>query len=586
MAIDDPSNGSSIPTYSMLGETRSALKILLQVAKSQIPPECVPLVKGVQFATENTGTPVFPCPFKETEATGALKAVEAGIASAIARLFWGEEEKRAVVDLERASCFLFSTYLATVGGFDKANAKAKTLLKDTDLKAAQSNGYRRLSANLYETKETGKYFHLHGSLEATTALKMIGLPGHNPDLTDYRDCINTIESHVKKFTLDELEALNAKHKQAGVSCLKPEEFKATEHGKILTSEPPWTVTSLESSSPPVPFNQTPSQTTKPQILAGIKVLELCRIIAGPSIGKGLAEYGAKVIKVTSPNLSDVPFFQIDVNLGKHTCDLDLKTRSGREAFETLLQDADVVLDGYRPGALERLGYGPKALVELTKHRGKGIVYVAENCFGNKGPWALRPGWQQIADCATGIAWEQGWFMGLDEPVVPPFPMSDYGTGCMGTIAALTGLYKRAKYGGSYSGATSLCQYDIFLLSLGVYEKSLQEELRRVHDPEFFDLRHFDSVDEVGRRSLKTMRKVHPELFDDGSKMSGKGNGAARHRDVTRASYSKGFKTDVRYVCPVVEIEGTWNGWLRQARPNGFDEPTWEGWEVDEDMVKT
>src|ERR1700712_882763 len=148
-------------------------------------------------------------------------------------------------------------------------------------------------------------------------------------------------------------------------------------GKILPSEPPWTVTTLESSSPPIPFRQTSSQTSKPQILAGIKVLELCRIIAGPSIGKGLAEYGAQVIKVTSPNLSDVPFFQIDVNLGKHTCDLDLKTTPGRTAFEKLLQEADVVLDGYRPGALERLGYGQKELVELTKNRGKGIVYVAE-----------------------------------------------------------------------------------------------------------------------------------------------------------------------------------------------------------------
>lgn len=124
MAIDP-----STPTYSMLSETQSALEILLKVARSEIPSECVPLVKSVQFTTENTGTPDFPCPFKETEATGALKAVEAGVASAISGLVLGEKERSAVVDLERASCFLFSTYLATVGGFDKANPKAKTLLK-------------------------------------------------------------------------------------------------------------------------------------------------------------------------------------------------------------------------------------------------------------------------------------------------------------------------------------------------------------------------------------------------------------------------------------------------------------------------
>jgi crotonobetainyl-CoA:carnitine CoA-transferase CaiB-like acyl-CoA transferase len=173
------------------------------------------------------------------------------------------------------------------------------------------------------------------------------------------------------------------------------------------------------------------------------------------MGRGLAEYGAEVIKVTSPNLSDVPFFQVDGNLGKHTTDLDLRNAEDRKAFEQLLQSADVVLDGYRPGSLERLGYGPKELLGLVKERNRGIVYVAEDCFGHVGPWAGRPGWQQIADCVTGVAWEQGLAMGLNEPVVPPFPMSDYGTGCMGTIAALTGLFRRAKSGGSYVGTTSL-----------------------------------------------------------------------------------------------------------------------------------
>jgi hypothetical protein len=344
------------------------------------------------------------------------------------------------------------------------------IIADTDLLSAQSILYRRLSANLYETKNVGEYFHLHGSLEATTALNMIGLPGHRPDLTDYHEAINTIENHVKRFTAEQLEEMNAEKRQAGVTCMKPEEFKATEHGQIMMKEPPWRLGTLESDSPAVPFVTSCPRTPKPQILSGIKVLELCRILAGPSMAKGLAEYGAQVIKVTSPKLSDVPFFQVDVNLGKHTVDLDLRSQSDREAFESLLQDADVVFDGFRLGALERLGYGPKQVVELTKHRGRGIVYVAENCFGHVGPWAARPGWQQIADCATGVAWEQGRFMGLDEPVVPPFPMSDYGTGCIGTIAALIGLYKRAKYGGSYHGATSLCQYDIFLLSLGTYSK--------------------------------------------------------------------------------------------------------------------
>ncbi|KAG4217284.1 hypothetical protein PC116_g34235, partial [Phytophthora cactorum] len=80
-------------------------------------------------------------------------------------------------------------------------------------------------------------------------------------------------------------------------------------------------------------------------------------------------------------------------------------------------------------------------------------------------------------------------MGLSEPVIPPFPMSDYGTGCVGTVAALSGIYRRATQGGSWICRTSLSQYDIFLLSLGMYPTEVQNELRREHDPNFFELRH-------------------------------------------------------------------------------------------------
>ncbi|GME28013.1 CoA-transferase family III [Neofusicoccum parvum] len=532
-------NGHSDAAYSMEAETRKSLDSLLQLAKTQIPAECRTIIEKTTFTTANTGSPYFPCPFKETETTSALKAVEAGMAAAIADLVYGEKERKVTVDLDRASSFLFSAYLSTVGGMNKAHPKVKSILKDTDLLQAQSILYRRLSANLYETKNSGEYFHLHGSLEATTALNMIGLEGHRPDMTDYMECIKLIESHVKKYTLEELERMNAEKKQAGVTALKWEEFKETSHGKTLLQEPPWRVEQIE-------------------------------IIAGPAMGRGLSEYGADVIKVTSPNLPDVPFFQVDGNLGKHTSDLNLKKPEDRKIFEELLQSADVILDGYRPGSLERLGYGPKQIIELTKHRKRGIVYVAEDCFGHIGKWAGRPGWQQIADCVTGVAWAQGEAMGLNEPVVPPFPMSDYGTGCMGTIAALVGLYKRAKYGGSYHGTTSLCQYDIFLMQQGLYPKEMMQELRKVHDPEFFELRHYDSVDEVGKRALKTMRLTHPELFE------------SKH---LFESFSRGFNAPVKFVRPVTEVEGTWNGYLRSSRPNGFDAATWDGWEVDEEMLK-
>lgn len=122
-------NGSGSSRYSMLEETRKSLDVLLQLAKSQIPPECYQLITSVSFETQNSGSPYFPAPFKETEATGALKAVEGGMAAAIADLVYGKKERKMVVDLERASCFLFSAYLATVAGMNKAHPNVRSVLK-------------------------------------------------------------------------------------------------------------------------------------------------------------------------------------------------------------------------------------------------------------------------------------------------------------------------------------------------------------------------------------------------------------------------------------------------------------------------
>lgn len=162
-------------------------------------------------------------------------------------------------------------------------------------------------------------------------------------------------------------------------------------------------------------------------------------------------------------------------------------------------------------------------------------------------------------------------MGLSEPVVPPFPMSDYGTGCLGAIAALLGLWRRGKEGGSWVGRTSLCQYDIFLTRLGQYEESLCQEIRKTFeagDEGFFDLRHSDSVDEIGRRALRCMKKCYPQLFEG----------------LMQRAWSKGFGDYVTWVRSAVRIKGVNVGFSRSSRPNGFDSPTWDAWEVDEELL--
>ena len=86
-----------------------------------------------------------------------------------------------------------------------------------------------MSANLYETRRPGEYYHIHGSLEASTTLNMIGLESFRPDLKSHEDIVRVIEGQVKKYSLEELEELNAKHKQAGIPAYKHEDFVQTPH---------------------------------------------------------------------------------------------------------------------------------------------------------------------------------------------------------------------------------------------------------------------------------------------------------------------------------------------------------------------
>ncbi|KAL2827208.1 CoA-transferase family III domain-containing protein [Aspergillus cavernicola] len=553
-------------SYSPVKEAGRIFSLLCDQAEPlNLPNEVVTGQDAVSFESSHDEI-YYPIPFKETETLAALKGVEGSVAAAIADLRYGPaaQKRNVKVNLERATAFGCQAYMAKVDGYSKLDPEVRKKLKDTDLLAAQSNGYRRMSANLYKTKNENEFFHIHGSLEATTTLNMIGLEGHRPDLTDYEEVIKVIERHVQKFSAAELEEMNKERRQAGVTAFKYEDFINTPHGKLNVRQPPWKVTKLPGDVPQTPFS---AANGSQKILKGIKVLELCRIIAGPTVARILTEYGADVLKITSPHLSDVPFFQVDGNMGKHAADLDLKTEEGRQVFEQLLADADVLVDGYRPGALEKLGYGPSSLAALAEKRGKGFVYVNENCFGYEGEWAGRPGWQQIADCVTGIAWAQGKFMNHPHPAVPPFPISDYGTGCMGAIAALTGLYNRAKYGGSYHGKASLMHYDLLLFAVGQYPEAIQEAMRAAQPAEFFSLRHCDSVDRISSTVLNIMQRRFPHLYSSPETLG--------KEALTEKWYSKAYDAEIEVVRPIAEIDGVDNSFVRASRPNGVDKPCWE-----------
>lgn len=135
-------------------------------------------------------------------------------------------------------------------------------------------------------------------------------------------------------------------------------------------------------------------------LSGIKVLELARAIAAPTIGRICAALGATVVRVSSATNTELPITLLDGCIGKISVDINLKTFEGRKKLMELIKDADVFIDGYRPSVLEHLGFGRDAVLGLVSDRERGIVYCQENCYGWKGPWKIRPGWAQIADTVS------------------------------------------------------------------------------------------------------------------------------------------------------------------------------------------
>ena len=181
------------------------------------------------------------------------------------------------------------------------------------------------------------------------------------------------------------------------------------------------------------------QDTMRAALEGVKVLDLCIILAGPTMGRTLAEYGANVIKIDNPMRGSTVARHNDINRGKRSILLDLKSEEGRNVFWEMLEDADVVAQNYRAGRLERLGLG----YEDVRKRKPDIVYASLNAYGHVGPWAQRPGHEGFAQAAAGMTRRFG---GDGMPESQPNPVNDYGTGFMGAYGVALALLHRQRTG--------------------------------------------------------------------------------------------------------------------------------------------
>jgi len=261
---------------------------------------------------------------------------------------------------------------------------------------------------------------------------------------------------IARWNADELENAIADARACGGKIRTTAEWLAHPHGAYLSSRPP---VEIQRSGDSPPENFHPGD----RPLSGVRVLDLTRILAGPISGRSLAEHGADVLMVTAENLPQVPEFVRDTSHGKRSCFLDLKRKDDARQFAELVRSADVIIDGYRPGAIASLGFDVQQLAALRP----GIVYLSVSCFGSGGPFADRGGWEQIAQAVTGVCQTNGELGGAAQPKLVRATMCDYNTGYLAAYGVMLALARRAQEGGSWAVRVSLCQTAMFIRRQGL-----------------------------------------------------------------------------------------------------------------------
>jgi crotonobetainyl-CoA:carnitine CoA-transferase CaiB-like acyl-CoA transferase len=264
-------------------------------------------------------------------------------------------------------------------------------------------------------------------------------------------------------------------------------------------------------------------------LSGIRVLDLTRVLAGPTCARTLAEHGADVLKITAAHLPSLGYQEHDTGHGKLSAYLDLREKRDAEILRGLAREADVFSQGYRPGTLANRGFSPEALAKLRP----GIVVVSLCAFGHVGPWASRRGFDTVVQSVSGIADRQGKIFPGAAPGPQFYPISaiDYLTGYLMAFGAMVALARRAKEGGSWLVRISLAQTGRWLVARG----------------------------EVPEAQLKDV----PKDFKS----------AELERWSTTSETPDG---KLQHLAPVVRLSETTPRWSRPSVPLGYHQPVWPG----------
>ncbi len=435
--------------------------------------------------------PILPTPFRIGEAAAASLSAIGLAVSDLWELRTGRSQEIGV-NVRRATASLRSNKYMSMGG-------------------APVDNERNSIMGVYPARN-GRWSYLHCNFpnHREAALGVLGVE-------DDREAVRQAVAHWDALELE--EAIIAA-KGAGGMVRSMEEWARHPHSAAVASLPLLEIEKIGDSPPePLPEGGRP--------LSGIRVLDLTRVLAGPTCARTLAEHGADVLKITAKHLAFNPSQEMDTGHGKLATHLDLRDEKQLETMKALVRDADVFSQGYRPGTLAQRGLSPEDLAQLRP----GIVYVSLSAFGRVGPWASRRGFDTVVQTVSGISNRQGELFPGAEPGPQFYPVSaiDYLTGYLMAFGALVALARRVREGGSWLVRISLAQTGRWLVDLGqVPEAELQD----------------------------VPKEFTPQELDNWTTFSDVQAGRLRH------------------LSPVVQLSETQPYWSRPAPVLGSNDPAW------------
>jgi crotonobetainyl-CoA:carnitine CoA-transferase CaiB-like acyl-CoA transferase len=403
-------NSSGAAQYSVPAETLKTLQeeiLSNPLVAPDLPPEIAEAAAQIKFT--GSDSPSLPVNWRLAEAVASLKGLEAAVVNVLLHRKYGLPFQPVTINTDHATLFVMSTVLWTVdpgqGGLNITASNLRAVkgldqfFPSYDKHGVGSSLYRALATNIYRTAD-GRYYHFHNSLDSKPTQDCLGLP-HDIDVSSYDEAAKPYVEAVSQLRSEDLDHKYAEeYRQAGTICYSTEEYLNSEQGKANAHVGLWEIRDRTTAAQPPSWWPDSPQTGPNRPLAGLKVVDLTRIIAAPTVTRNLAELGASIMRCTSPNLPDVSSLHVDLNWGKWNSSIDLHSEEDRAKLKALILEADVVVQSYRPGVLDKYGFGQEDILKMCEDRPQGIIYARLNCFGWNGPWQERSGWQQIGDAVS------------------------------------------------------------------------------------------------------------------------------------------------------------------------------------------